>query len=292
MAHSLTDSSASKSYLSEVNGFLDYVEKHQTPIAADGALDRALCKYQAAECYRYDRHSVFGEFLMNGMQYLWPTLRLQEAWRVCKSWSRVVIPNEGEALPEEQLAVMEDHLRSAPDVKDQIAGCLIPVQVDTYGREGECLSLCKKDVTDTGVEVALTFRTTKTGFNQGVRVDTPYAMQIIRDRVALCKSADSKLFPITDRDYQKSWRKAAKFVGTTKPPHSCRHTGPSRDLATGYRSQPQVQRRGRWASEKSVRRYAKTHVWIRIQDEMPPWVQKRGAFLLSQRQPRPHVARE
>ncbi len=37
--------------------------------------------------------------------------------------------------------------------------------------------------------------------------------------------------------------------------YSCRHGGPSADRADGSRSLPEIQRRGRWAADSSVKRY-------------------------------------
>ena len=205
---------------------------------------------------------------------------------------------EGQASGDETLAFMEDWLRSHKDPGAQIAGMVIPVQVDAYARESEILNLRREDVVDNGEEVALFFgrahrgESAKTGRNQGVRLDFPHSIDIVRQRLVLARSDQTKLFPITSATYQKWWRLAAQKAGSTAPPHSCRHTGPSRDLATGYRDMPQVQRRGRWSAEKSVRRYAKTHAWIAVTKAQPPHVLSRGSELLGMRAPRPKVPRE
>lgn len=235
---------------------------------------------------------------MNGIAYLFPERRLPEAWRGCKGWSRVTVGEEGEPSADETLAVMEDFLRSHKDKAAQIAGQVIPVQTDAYAREGDILNLRKEDVIDTDEEVALFFgrakrgESAKTGRNQGVRLDFPHSMSIVRARVSATTSDTQRLFPISPATYQKWWRVAAQHAGSTKPPHSCRHTGPSRDLATGYRDISQIQRRGRWLAEKSVRRYAKTHTWISVKESQPPHVQARGADLLKLRKDRPEFPRE
>ena len=298
LAHSVSDDTGLQSYLKEVQHFLQLAESRQWPLASYAEIDDALCKYQAVQCYREDRHANAGEQLMNGYAYLFPDRKMPEAWRACKAWSRVTIGEEGQPAPDETLAYMEDWLRSHKESAAQIAGMVIPVQTDAYARESEILNLRREDVVDDGVEVALFFgrahrgESAKTGRNQGVRLDFPHSMDLVRQRVKLAASATTKLFPISSATYQKWWRLAAQQAGTTAPPHSCRHTGPSRDLATGYRNMLQVQRRGRWAAEKSVRRYAKTHAWIAVTKAQPPHVCSRGGELLGMRSSRPKVPRE
>ena len=46
-------------------------------------------------------------------------------------------------------------------------------------------------------------------------------------------------------------------VNETIVPYQTRHSGPSIDIARRYRSVPEAQRRGQWASVKSVQRYEK-----------------------------------
>ena len=298
LAHSVSDDTGLQSYLKEVSQFLDLAQSRQWPLATYAEIDDALCKYQAVQCYREDRHANAGEQLMNGYAYLYPDRKMPEAWRACKAWSRVTIGEEGQPVPDETLAYMEDWLRSRRETAAQIAGMVIPVQTDAYARESEILNLRREDVIDNNEEVALFFgrahrgESAKTGRNQGVRLDFPHSTDLVRQRVKLAPGATSKLFPISSATYQKWWRLAAQEAGTTAPPHSCRHTGPSRDLATGYRDMLQVQRRGRWAAEKSVRRYAKTHAWIAVTNAQPPHVTSRGSELLSMRFPRPKVPRE
>jgi len=298
LAHSVQDDTSLESYLREVRLFLEEAEKHQWPVASTADIDDALCKHQASQCYRYDRHSTVGEQLMNGYAYLYPDRRLPEAWRSCKAWSRITIGEEGQPVPDETLAFMEDWLRSRKEPAAQIAGKVIPVQTDAYARESEILNLRREDVVDDDTEVALFFgrahrgESAKTGRNQGVRLDGPHAMTIVRQQVECTAAPLDKLFPISNSTYQKWWRRAAQEAKCVSPPHSCRHTGPSRDLATGYRDVVQVQRRGRWLSEKSVRRYTKTHTWLAVTKNQPPHVRARGAALLNDRESRPSVPRE
>ena len=53
------------------------------------------------------------------------------------------------------------------------------------------------------------------------------------------------------------FRKAARAAGVAAVPYQLRHSGPSWDRLKGLRSLESIQKRGRWASFASVRRYEK-----------------------------------
>ena len=106
-------------------------------------------------------------------------------------------------------------------------------------------------------------------------------------------AASDRVFKITRDSYAKACSDAAKVLGVfLGPPHSVRHSGPSHDAATGYRTLWQIQRRGRWTSERSVLRYAKSQVWVEARARAPDHLMQRGAELLQMRSPRPSVAKE
>ena len=178
-----------------------------------------------------------------------------------------------------------------------MSGAMIAVAADGYCRESDLLGLHVRDVVDTPEEVILTFGSSatgdssKTGRNQGVRLDYPHSHDIVR-RYCKGKKGHDRVFHINLPTYTKWWWKAASYVGVTLPPHSVRHTGASHDLAEGYRTFAQVQRRGRWASEKSVLRYAKTHLWAAAKAATRDDIREAGSMILAKREARPLVARE
>ena len=91
-----------------------------------------------------------------------------------------------------------------------------------------------------------------------------------------------KLNSISPADYRKRWHEACRqlryFPG---PPHQLRHTGPSHDYITGYRTLEQSRVRGRWsAGGSTVQRYAKTHSYIEAQAKFPQnWLQQSAVEL-------------
>jgi integrase len=129
----------------------------------------------------------------------------------------------------------------------------------------------------------------KTGRNQGVRLDYPHSQDIVRARLKGLKN-NGKVFPISAAIYRKWWWWAASRVGVLQPPHACRHTGASYDLASGYRTYDQVAKRGRWAADKAMQRYAQIHKWVTAVASQPQWVRHKGQKLLDTRAPRALVA--
>ena len=122
----------------------------------------------------------------------------------------------------------------------------------------------------------------KTGRNQGVRLDFPHSRAIVR-QLAHGRDPKEKLFKVTPESFYRWWKWGCAQVGLRRPPHSCRHTGASRDAATGYRSLRQIQRRGRWLVERSVQRYAKSHEWIAALAKCPKDIREEGDQILAAR---------
>ena len=121
-------------------------------------------------------------------------------------------------------------------------------------------------------------------------VDDPWVLAILQRR---CKNQkpSARVFPISSVKYRYWYKKAIVAVlGDEKamgPAHSARHTGASRDLAEGYRTFAEIQRRGRWKSVESVQRYAKVHAWFEACERQAPSIRDQGRQLLSQRPSRP-----
>ena len=292
LAHAVSDKTASECYIKEAWRFLGFVESIQPPFSDWVAVDWALTRFLAHECYVLDRTVASGEHLMNGFAYMWPGQPFPRAFQALKAWKRITVHNEGVALPLEDLVCMEEILRTHKEPNARIAGAMIPVAVDGYCREGDRIPLRVEDVTDTGAEVILHFgrkmrgESAKTGREQGVRLDFPHSHDIIRTLIK-GKKPHAKVFGISATTYRNWWWTAAKKVGADAPPHATRHTGASRDLAEGYRTFQQVQRRGRWLAERSVQRYTKTHLWLKAKEDTRADVRTRGQEILAARAPRP-----
>ena len=175
----------------------------------------------------------------------------------------------------------------------------LAVGLDAYLRSGEIFALRAEDIVDANegvvaIKLGVPERNerTKTGVRQGVLIDRPHVADLLRARKASRKPGE-RVFKCSVEAYRRALRKACDDIGVDAfPAHSARHSGPSHDAAEGYRSVWAIQRRGRWASEKSVLRYMKTHALVAARAAVPQAVMARGRELLDRQRPRPEKARE
>ena len=99
-------------------------------------------------------------------------------------------------------------------------------------------------------------RPSKTGvYNDSVSLDSSLTMSPILE--VLSDPADTSLaWTFSYPAYSKVFAKAVKELRLVHiVPYQMRHSGPSIDMAAGRRGLQEVQKRGRWASSKSVLRY-------------------------------------
>ena len=132
---------------------------------------------------------------------------------------------------------------------------------------------------------------TKTGVRQGVVADYDKTKDFLRGRKE-GREESEKLFSLSIPQYTRAWRKSLGRLGLTYvgPPHSVRHSGPSRDALLGYRKLDEIQKRGRWVNVKSAHRYSKSHTYIAVCAMEPAWVRERAVDLWKAWGSRPEVA--
>ena len=121
----------------------------------------------------------------------------------------------------------------------------------------------------------------KTGQEQGVTVDLLFLRYILLERLLQIRG-EERVFSFSQAKFRAEWgttllRLAIAFVG---PPHTLRHSGPSRDAASGARTLEEIRRRGRWSQLKSVQRYSKGHELTVHRSRLPEAVIRRGTELL------------
>ena len=301
LVHSVADSTALRIYLPNVRKFLGWLQASDVAFVTMEDKDHAMSRYLSIKCYDEDVGPAAGDAALNGLMYLFPEYRgeMPRSWRCLLGWHRVHIHGEGSPLPIELIACIAEAMRKAaqPDAADAVE-----LATDCYLRSMELLALRATDVVileEKGARQAVVRlgaaergESAKTGMRQGVRVDSPHVIDMLVQRKAKCQPNDL-LSGLTKARFVTAWHAAGlslKF--DLGPPHSLRHSGPSHDAATGYRTMWQIQRRGRWASERSVLRYAKTHAWVEARAKVPAALMQRGALLLDQRQDRAEVALE
>ena len=90
------------------------------------------------------------------------------------------------------------------------------------------------------------------------------------------------MFDASISDYTRQWRESRERLGLSfvGPPHSVRHSGPSRDHFLEYRDRVDIQKRGRWRNLKSVARYSKSHVYVQQMSRTPRHIREMGEQLL------------
>jgi integrase len=298
LVHSITDDSALKLYLPAVRQFIAFVELHGIPADSWPHIDLALTAYMTTLCYSRDQHFAAGSMTINGLCYLVPelTTMLPRAWRSLRAWERLTIAKEGGPMAPQALVCMSAWLMEQQRPDAACASDMIEMALDTYAREQDMVNLRVCDIMDDPEADVMMLKfgashrgeSSKTGRDQGVRVDWPHTRRILRRRCA-GKKPDQKVFQLSAAVYRKWWHRAGDAVlgpAAAGPPHSARHTGASRDLAQHYRDFSQIQRRGRWKTASSVQRYAKTLAFMEAVLRVPPAVKKEGDDILAGRPPR------
>ena len=263
-------------------------------------IDASLQYYLTLQCYVHDRHPISGSFAVNGLCYLYPeaTRMLPRTWRALKSWQAFTITRQGGPEGLESDACLQHHLYSSNDAAATCAADMLATAIDGYLREQDMEQLRVSDVVFAQDDTVILLLgrssrgdSSKAGRDQGVSLDDPFVAAVLKRRCQGKRPGD-RVFPISPAAYAALCKKAAKHLGLhIGPPHSCRHTGASRDLATGYRSFAEIQRRGRWKSTDSVQRYARVHAWYEAVERQPQHIKELGASILAQRPARPHRAK-
>ena len=190
-------------------------------------------------------------------------------------WAKVRKEVERNPVPEEVLLwagswLLEHNFQDA-------AECLC-LQLDCYLRPSEAVSLKKNQIFPPQPTAGPQYRsrwslclapqelgvTTKTGhFDDTLTIGTPNRLWVKDVVAALFRRTDTgqRFWPdLTLARYEQAFKHgcaALKITNLNLTPHVVRHTGPSADRLFNRMSLDQCQKRGRWASPKSVNRYEK-----------------------------------
>lgn len=103
----------------------------------------------------------------------------------------------------------------------------------------------------------------KTGsYDDTVLFDMPYHQPVVGafSWVKSVSQPTDLIFTCSQGFYENLWKECGEAVGVkclSPVPYQLRHTGPSHDRATNSRTQSEVQKRVRWLTATSVRRYEK-----------------------------------
>ncbi|CAK0885370.1 unnamed protein product [Prorocentrum cordatum] len=298
---SVSTKTALSCYVPNVRRFLDFALEWNLPMMNREEIDDSDLCY--LDCLVEDEVGPHrGDFVVHGLAYVWPELSsgLPRSNRALRALHRLHVAGEGGPQLLELWAVLDEAMRLAGN---QEAADAAEVALDAYLRSAELFGLRAADVVidvDPAGEQVVAPRLvvpergerTKTGMRQGVLIDRAHVADMLVRRKAERAPADG-VFACSVDAYRRALRWACDDVGVERfPPHVARHSGPSHDAATGYRTVWAIQRRGRWASEKSVLRYMKTHALVAARAALPSDVIERGARLMMKKGAYPLKARE
>ncbi|CAK0828932.1 unnamed protein product [Prorocentrum cordatum] len=289
-------------YVPNVRRFLDFALEVNLPMRSREEIDDSVLCYldRLVEDKEVGPHR--GDFAAHGLAYVWPELStgLPRSNRALRACHRLHVAGEGGAQPLELWAVLDEAARLAGGVE---AADAAEVALDAHLKSAELFALQAADIAvdadEAGEQIAalrlgVTERgeRTKTGVRQGALIDRRHVSDMLARRKSERGPSD-RVFSCSVDAYRWALRRACDDVGVERfPPHAARHSGPSHDAATDYRTAWAIQRRGRWASEKSVLRYMKTHALVAARAALPPDILERGSRLIQKKSCRPAKARE
>ncbi|CAK0806068.1 unnamed protein product, partial [Prorocentrum cordatum] len=249
--------------------FLDFALEWDLPMMSREEIDDSVFCYlgRLAEDEEVGPHR--GDFAAHELANVWQELSsgLPRSNRALRAWHRLHAAGEAGPPPLEWRAVLGEATRLSGD---QEAADAPEVALDAYLRSAELFGLRAADVVidvDSAGEQAAALRLgvpergerAKTGTRQGELIDRAHVADMLVRRAG--DDAGAKRFP----------------------PRAARHSGPSRDAATGCRAARAIQRRGRWASEKSALRCMKARALVAARAALPPDPIERGARLMEKK---------
>ena len=283
-----------KDYARRLEQFYDFVARHQLPIETEGKLDEAMCDF-ADELFLNGEDSHAGEKLKAALEYARPEgiregyLHLPRFKRAMKGW-RKLAPNQTR-LP--MLEVLKSAISGIMIAMRQPQMVLFnEVTYSTYGRPGEILRVQPRDIVaktsnfsrDVIVLSPLERgESSKAGiFDETLILDdsrapAPWLGELLKrepkQKIA-AQLAEQPLWDFNAAQFLRVWRQCVDILGIpeiAQSPYQNRHGEASRDHLLKLRSVPEIQRRGRWASDASARIYGKPG---RLQQAMNQFGQK------------------
>lgn len=239
-------------------------------------------EYDAGGSYGYAEHA------RHGLHFFLPRVKnqLHESHALLRGWKRHRPSEAHPPLPKNIAVLMAVTLAAQGDFH---AGLAVLLSFDCYLRINECMQLRACDVTipfDSRMgarytRCAVHLRTTKTLDNLSCTISDPVVARLLHRCVLSCESPNDFIFPFKAAVFRKHYFTATlarlglahlHFV-----PHSLRHGGATHDFVILGRSEAYVQKRGRWASQKSTNRYIQTLAATDLTYQVPAKLNDAGA---------------
>ncbi|CAE8695937.1 unnamed protein product [Polarella glacialis] len=277
-------------YHSALVEFEKWAKKNRSGMKTHKTLDSSMVEFMRQQ-YEAGRQSWEGSYLVFGYQLLRHTgldsACLPESKKALKGWKTGAPGRMRLPYPEEVILDVADF---AVDNNNGEAALAISLQLDGYLRPSEAINLTAGQVMPPARKAGRAYskswgivlapseeeKPTKTGhFDDCVLIgDIQHEwLGPMLELIVQGKRPEERLFPsLTLASYERLFRDAMQkrfnnCIHAT--PHSVRHSGPSNDRFHKRRSLQQIQKRGRWASPKSVARYEKEALLLGIWRSIP-----------------------
>eukprot|EP00438_Fugacium_kawagutii_P019574 Skav228158 [mRNA] locus=scaffold439:19428:23715:+ [translate_table: standard] len=245
--------------------------------------------------YEAGWHIWHGSYLVYGLQLVRNRGSdkdfLCNSKKCLKAWRRRVPAQARVPMPEEVIFAIASFFLDQGHLLAFHALCL---QFDTYMRPSEALNLRQSQLLPPGPRGSTAHKTwgvmlapqefgttTKTGEVDCSIMVGDVCRHWMFQVMAFCRrgyqpNVDSFVFPgLTLAKYERLFSQACSELNlpVTVTPHMVRHSAASNDQCCKRRSIQQIQKRGRWQSQKSVVRYEKEAYLLQAWDRIPKPVQ-------------------
>ena len=266
-------------YERRLQRFDGFCKTHGLGTANDVELEEAVVEYMELQFSRGEP-SNSGAKLLAAIGHRDPRLhhagrllKLPRVARALQGWRRLVPPLTRAPAPWVAVAAIAVALIH---LGQRRAALGVVLAADAYLRPGELLTLRADHVVPAQPQAGGDYRftslvlrpeeelqATKTrGFNDSILLDSPSRSFLgpLLEQIASQSQPKELLFPWSGAAFNAMFKEAAALVGLESwelTPYILRHSGPSHDWLTKARGLEAIKRRGRWASDLSVRRYEK-----------------------------------
>ena len=265
-----------KKYKGCVDQFLEFARNRRWCLADINGTDVHLAEYFAELCedgvaYNTASYTLFGYLLLKCDENVPDRQLLPRARAALKGWSsRFPQCSRTGADPQIWYLIADELANAHPEM----AAALL-LQLDTYARPSEIVSVCRGDVVKPVSRVCsywgIIFGNSERGVLTKAKtqddtvlldsLDRTYAPEVLKLVTKKCRQSTQLIFGvITLKSYEDAVQEACRALGLGQyklVPHSVRHSGPSIDFLQRSRSATEIQTRGRWSTLKSILRYQK-----------------------------------
>ena len=270
---------ASNDYSNKVELFEGFCARHALSTETEADLDMALFQY-FDEKYLENQTIDFGTKTLAAIGHKFPQYyrcsksgRLPRARRALAAWGKVAPPLARLPLPFPLICALA---MEAMAMGFEMLALFLVTATDAYLRPGEALSIKAQDVIaghpQLGGEFAFVSlllapfedrQPTETGdYNDSVIFNTGGREWIgeLLLKHAQTFAPDQKIFQISAHELRRQLTEVTqnlKLEAWKIVLYQCRHSGPSQDCIAKLRDLTEIQKRGRWRTKSSVRRYEK-----------------------------------